>query len=122
MATTQTTANVCHKNPPQSLKRDLSTSQIVLVRLMEKINFGRIERLIVRNGEPQLEPRPTIIREIKLAGENGPRPELDAGDFLLKQQVVELFAHFDELQDGVIDVLEIRHGLPFRMIVTEEAA
>ena len=43
-------------------------------------------------------------------------------DFLLKQQVVELFAFFDELQNGVIDVLEIKHGLPFRMVVREVAA
>jgi hypothetical protein len=47
---------------------------------------------------------------------------VNSTDFALKQQVVELFAFFDELQNGIIDVLEIKHGLPFRMIVTEVPA
>ena len=38
------------------------------------------------------------------------------------EQVVELFAYFDRAQNSVIDVLEIKHGLPFRMIVTEVPA
>ncbi len=100
----------------------LSPERQKLIREMQKVNFGRIDGLVIRNGEPILHPRPVVVREIKLAGENGPRPELGAADFLLKQQVVELFGFFDELQDGVIDVLEIKHGLPFRMIVTEVPA
>lgn len=107
------------KKSPQLSKQDLPASRIELVELMQDVNFGRINQLLIRNGEPVLDPRPGIVREIKLAGENGPRPELGAADFLLKQQVVELFGFFDELCDGVIDVLEIKHGLPFRMIVTE---
>jgi hypothetical protein len=89
---------------------------------MQRMNFGRIEALVVRNGQPVLTPPPTMIREHKFGAENGPRPELGAADFLLKQQVIELFDFFDELRDGVIDVLEIKHGLPFRMIVTEVPA
>lgn len=34
----------------------------------------------------------------------------------------EGFAFFDEMQNGTIDVLEIKHGLPFRVIVTEALA
>jgi hypothetical protein len=86
---------------------------------MQCINFGRLEGLAVHDGEPILDPLPVIVREHKFGGENGPRSELAADDFLLKQQVIELFAFIDELQNGVIDVLEIKHGLPFRMIVTE---
>jgi len=93
-----------------------------LVELMQAINFGRIEGLAVLDGDPVLDPPPRVIREVKFGGENGPRPELDAGNFLLKSQVVELFRHFDELGNGTIDVLEIKHGLPFRMLVAEAAA
>jgi hypothetical protein len=92
------------------------------VRELQRINFGRLEALHVRDGQPVLLPSPGIVREHKFAGENGPRPELHSTDFALKQQVVELFAFFDELQNGIIDVLEIKHGLPFRMIVTEVPA
>jgi hypothetical protein len=93
-----------------------------LIRELQRINFGRIDCLVIRNGEPVLDPTPRKQIEIKFAGENGPRPELGAADFALKQQVVELFAFFDELRNGVIDVLEIKHGLPFRIIVTEVPA
>lgn len=89
---------------------------------MQQLNFGHFKDLVVRDGDPVLDPPPIKIREHKFAGENGPRPELATDDFLLKQQAVELLAFFDELQNGVIDLLEIKHGLPFRMIVTEVPA
>ncbi|GIW56682.1 MAG: hypothetical protein KatS3mg082_3086 [Nitrospiraceae bacterium] len=93
-----------------------------LIELMQRINFGRIEGLVIEAGQPQLHPHPRVVREVKFGGENGPRPELGTNDFLLKSQVVELFQRFDQMRDGTIDVIEIKHGLPFRMIVTEAAA
>jgi hypothetical protein len=89
---------------------------------MQQINFGRLERLSVANGDPVLQPRPVVVREFKLGGENSPRPELGMTDFSLKSQVVDLFAILDDIQDGTIDVLEVKHGLPFRVIVTEVLA
>jgi hypothetical protein len=86
---------------------------------MQDVNFGRIDSLEFVDGEPILYPRPVLVREHKFGGENGPRPELAAANFALKQQVIELFACFDEQRDGVIDVLKIKHGLPFRMIVKD---
>jgi hypothetical protein len=62
------------------------------------------------------------VHEIKFGGDNGPRPERDAGDFTLKSQVVEMLQHFDRLGDGTIDSIEVKHGLPFRMIVADDAA
>ncbi|GIW90171.1 MAG: hypothetical protein KatS3mg109_0603 [Pirellulaceae bacterium] len=103
-------------------KSDLSANRFRLVELMQTINFGRIACLVIHKGEPVLDPPPRVVREIKFGGDNGPRPELDAGDFLLKAQVVELFEYFDRLGDGTIEVLEIKHGLPFRMVVAEAAA
>lgn len=103
-------------------KSNLGTSRQLLLQEMQRINFGRIEGLKFAAGEPVLDPRPVLVREHKFGGENGPRAELATNDFLLKQQVVELFAFFDQLRDGEIEVLEIKHGLPFRMIVREVAA
>lgn len=93
-----------------------------LVREMQRINFGRIESLRYSDSEPELDPMPPRVREHKFSGENGPRPEFATDDFLLKQQVVELFAFFDQMRNGVIEVLEIKHGLPFRMDVREVSA
>lgn len=107
---------------PHLSKQALSPRRATLLELMQSVNFGHIENLQIVAGEPVVAPQPMVVREIKFAGENGPRPELATTDFLLKQQVIELFAFFDHLQNGVINVLEIKHGLPFRMIVTEKPA
>jgi hypothetical protein len=109
-------------NPPYLFKKHLSPARVRLLEWMQDANFGRIESLRIADGEPVLVPRPLLVREHKFGGENGPRPELNSNDFPLKQQVVELFAFLDKLQNGVIDLLEVKHGLPFRMMVTEVPA
>ncbi|OWK39416.1 hypothetical protein [Fimbriiglobus ruber] len=77
------------------------------------LNFGRVEGLIVRGGDPVLSPRPCIVREFKFAGENSPRPEGGLATFALKKQHLDLFALLDSIGDGMIHVLTIKHGLPF---------
>jgi hypothetical protein len=90
-----------------------------LIRLMQAVNFGRINGLVVRDGQPVFDPPPRVVREIKFGGDNSPRPEIASGDFTLKSQVVEFFDHLSALRNAVVETLEIRHGLPFRMSVQE---
>lgn len=92
------------------------------VGLMQRLNYGRIENLQVRNGEPVFDPPPRVIREVKFGRENGPRPEAAKADFALKAEVIDLFAHLEEVGNGVITRLEIQHGLPFRMAFEEAVA
>jgi hypothetical protein len=89
---------------------------------MQSVNFGRIEQLKLRAGDPVLEPTPRVVLEIKIGGENGPRPERARADFLLKDQVVELLNHLRDLGDAEIEVIEVKHGLPFRMLVAQVTA
>lgn len=103
-------------------KAHLSQARRRLLELFQQVNFGRLENLTVKDGEPVFAPPPRVAREIKFGGENGPRREFNLDDFRLKSQVVELFSFFDELQNGTIEVLDIKHGLPFRLIVVEAAA
>jgi hypothetical protein len=103
-------------------KAALSPARRRLVELLQHLNFGRVEGLSVLDGDPVFDPPPRLVREVKFGGENGPRSEAAAADFPLKSQLVELFQHFDEIGDGTIDVLEIKHGLPFRMVVAEATA
>jgi hypothetical protein len=56
-------------------KSSLLESHRRLVELMQQVNFGHFENLVIRNGQPVFSPPPRIIREVKLGGENGPRPE-----------------------------------------------
>jgi hypothetical protein len=98
-------------------KASLSQARRRLLELMQRMNFGRIEGLVVRGGEPVLAPLPRVVREHKFGGENGPRPERDAEDFLLKAQVVELCHFLDRFGDGTIALVEVKHGLPFKLEV-----
>lgn len=97
----------------------LSPSSRRLVRLMQRINFGCIQELIIRQGEPCFDPPPRVYRDVKFGADNAQRPELALSVFVLKKQVIELFSEFSELGDGVVLWLEVRHGLPFRMRVEE---
>lgn len=90
--------------------------------MLQRINYGRIQELAIRGGEPVLDPKPRIVHDFKFQADNGPRPEAAKGNFLLKRQVVELFQQFDKLGDGVIHSLEVQRGLPFRMSVEEVRA
>ena len=103
-------------------KSSLSPSQQKLLTEMQRINYGRIEGLPVRDGQPVMDPPPRIVREIKFSGENGPRPESAKADFALKVQVLELLAQLEAMGDGVIPCIEIQRGLPFRMTVEEVCA
>lgn len=93
-----------------------------LVRLMQELNFGQVRDLVVRDGEPVFDPPPRVVREVKFGGENGPRPEAAKADFALKVQVRELFAQLEALGDGLVECIEVKHGLPFKMTVEEVTA
>ena len=93
--------------------KSLSPARRQLVAVFHRWGFARIEGLVVRDGEPVLNPLPHVVREHKFASENGPRSEGRLDDFVLKPQVLDLFKVMDELGDGTIAVLTIKHGLPF---------
>lgn len=45
-----------------------------------------------------------------------------ADDFLLKRQVVELIEELTGLGDGIVSLIEVKHGLPFRVFLRTTAA
>jgi hypothetical protein len=93
-------------------KSSLTPGSAHLVELMQAVNFGRIEALLIRGGEPVFEPAPRIIQKVKMGADNGPRPEAGYADFRLKGGIVELLELFARLKDGEIRILEVRCGLP----------
>ncbi len=103
-------------------KGQLSAERRGLVEAMQRIRFGRIENLIIKGGEPQLDPPPRIVRERRFGAEAGRQPSPPRGDFTLKAEVVELFAEFSKLGNGTIELLDVRHGLPFRVVIAETVA
>ncbi len=101
----------------ETTKSNLSSSRKKLIELMQRINFGRIDGLIVENGEPVFDPPPRIILEVKFGGENCTIPEIVSGDFTLKSKALEFFTYLDHLSNGTVETIEIKHGLPFNMKV-----
>jgi len=94
----------------------LSPSRQVLVRLCQDINFGQIRDLYVRNADPVWDPAPTVLSEIKLDSEETPRPESELPDFKLSSQIHRLMRQLDRLRDGRIERIEVREGIPRRLV------
>ena len=102
-------------------KGALSPGRKRLVEMMQRLNFGRIENLVIRGGEPVFHPPPRVVREVKFCAENGPNAKAGLTEFSLKSQVRDLFAHLDRLDTGTVWALQVKHGLPFLMIVEDAA-
>ena len=99
----------------------LSAPRQELIQLMQQLYFGKIEDLVVLSSEPSFSPAPRIIQEIKLGGSEAERPVQRNDNFTLKRHITELFDQFDRLPDGAVVTIEVRHGLPARLIVARNA-
>jgi hypothetical protein len=97
-------------------KRSLDPVQLKLVEAIEQLGFGRIEQISIRDGKPCCERETQIVQEIKLGSETEPRVEPSNADLTLKSGFEHLFNQLSQLRDGLVDI-EIRHGVPFRLIV-----
>jgi hypothetical protein len=98
-------------------KTDLSTPRTRLIELMQELNYGRIEGLEIRDGEPQLDPPPIAVRLFMFGKTNGPNESRKRDDFVLKRKLIELFEIFDRERSLSIQELMIDNGLPVRMTV-----
>jgi len=95
----------------------LSAPRQALVRLFQSVNFGQIIGLAIRNGDPVFHPEPTVLLDVKLDADEGARQEADLADFVLRDEVRRLLAHLDQLQNGTVERIEVRSGVPRRVII-----
>jgi len=73
--------------------------------------------LEVRVGEPVLpDPQCVAFVDIKLDSAEIPRAEVADADFVLCAEVSRLMVLLDAIQDGKIARLEVRAGIPRRII------
>lgn len=100
-------------------RTSLSHSEQTLLQLMQEIHYGRIEGLVVRGGEPVIEPNTKVLKDIKLDLNAKRRPIIIDRDYQDKAQVMEMLRQFRRLGDGVVQLLEVHNGLPFRMQIVE---
>jgi len=94
-------------------KSSLSPAQRQLVELMQVLNFGRIQGLRLRDGQPSFAPPPRVIQKLKMGGDNGPRPEACSEDFRLKHQTIEMLETMGRLTQSEVLAIEVKNGLPF---------
>ena len=95
----------------------LSRPRQALVRLFQSINYGNVRDLNVRDQEPVLaSPSPIVVVDLKLDAEDHSRDELAAADFELCAEVGRLISFLDRMQDGKISSIEVRAGIPRRIL------
>jgi hypothetical protein len=95
----------------------LSAPRQVLVRLCQSVNFGQILEVAIKNGDPVFYPEPTVLVDVRLDSEDDKRQEADLPDFALRAEVCRLMARLDELKNGRIERIEVRSGIPRRVII-----
>jgi len=95
----------------------LSGPRQALVRFCQAVNYGSIQDLSVKDCEPVLSPAPVTLLDVKLDSDDVPRPEISLDDFALPAEVCRLLARLDELSTGTINRIEVRAGVPRRMVL-----
>ena len=106
---------------PPGRTLDLSPPQRSLVEIMREHQFGRIENMTVRDGEPVFDRHLKIVRLVRLNGRGRGQKTFGADEFELKDSVRDLFDELARLENGSVITLEFRHGLPFLLEMLIEA-
>lgn len=91
---------------------NLTPAKRWLVQRIHQTYFGTMHNLVVRDGEPIIDPPPKTKQAFKLGGKRNP-PKVVSREFALKEQHLELFDLMDSKQNGIITKLTIQEGLPF---------
>ena len=102
--------------PKPSRLSGLSPARRALVLLCREMNFGQISGLVVRDGDPVLDPPPVVLVEVKLDSHEESSPQAGPPDFELGNETLRLMARLNEVQNGTIERLEVRHGVPTRAL------
>lgn len=95
---------------------ELSPARQALVRILQAINFGELQGIEVRDADPIFDGASVVILDVKLDKEDVPRTELDLPDFALSMEVLRLMSRLDELKNATIQRLEVRAGIPRRLV------
>jgi hypothetical protein len=102
-------------------RTSLSPTKRILVDRAHEVQFGRIENLMIINGEPHFGTETRLIRTITFTGADNRSKSRVADDFPLKRPWIELFDHFALIGDGLIEKIDLKAGMPCFMSVEEPA-
>jgi len=103
---------------------EVSAARQAFIRRCQRLLFGTIRGLEVHDCEPAFGPKTETLRDLKLDGDEAPRPEQDLSDFVLGAEIRRFFSMLDAFGDGTIEHVEVRAGIPRRIVfkVTKSAS
>ena len=104
--------------PTPRFLSQLSAPRQMLARLCQAMNYGYIQRLEVKNSEPIVNPETLVWVEIRLDADEGARAEVDLADFAVSHKISQLMARLDEIRNGTIEKIEVRAGIPRRLVLS----
>jgi len=111
-----------HPLRPPLRTQDLSPQQRSLVDLMREYQFGRIENMSVREGQPVVDHDLRIVRATRLGGDGSRTKVPCASEFELKRALSDLFDELAGLGIGTVVRLEFKRGLPWLLETTSSAS
>ena len=97
---------------------ELSAPQISLLQIMREHQFGRIENMSIRAGEPVMDQDLKVVRVACLGGDSGGTKLPGSDEFELKRAACDLFDELERLGHGTVVKLEFKRGLPCRLETT----
>jgi hypothetical protein len=80
------------------------------------LNFGLLQNVGVHDADPVFDLNHIVLVDEKLDVNDAPRPEAELADFELAAELCRLMNRLDEIGNGVIERLEVRGGIPRRVV------
>lgn len=89
--------------------KSLSAERQILIVCMHQKQFGTIRHLPVVKGEPMMQ-QASVLKRRNLAKQTIAKPE--SRNFILKVAHLRLLESLDEIQNGTLELITFRDGLP----------
>jgi hypothetical protein len=109
------TSSTANGRPPTL--SELSAPRQALVRLFQSIGYGQVLDLHILDREPVFSPAPSVLLDVKLDADSCQRPESELVDFTVREEVRRLLDHIDQIGTGCIQRVEVRAGIPRRVLI-----
>ena len=96
----------------QTRKRSLTPQERQLVEEMQRVRYGCIEHIFIRDGLPEFDDATISLPDFRIRGTSGPHPALELDDMVLKNEVVVLLNQFRDIEHGIVRSLKVVDELP----------
>ncbi len=84
---------------------------------MQRINFGRIEGLEIKGGEPLFEPPPIVKEDLALEKEEFTSHHHNSTGFVLKKMQRRLWEWCQQAGDITIEKITVANGMPMHVTI-----